>query len=348
MQEMMELKSFDGGKKRDVIIGAADIGYGYTKYGSNRKGDCGRFELRMFPSLAGLADRDSDEQSSSILSDNKNLVVVDVKGRGYKVGPDSHLNQGERSLSEKYIESDEHYALLKGALAYSNSNFYDVYVVGLPVTHMRNTSKINTLKEIVKGTHKVGERNIVIKEVVILPQPMGAYMTFANGNGAYAKLKKERVLVCDPGRYTFDYYVTENGKPIDHLCGSHNFSVNRIINDISKNIGKHIGGHYDSSIRIEEAIASGVIRLKGEELAIEQFISDNTRALIRDAISRMRNSLEHVELIEKVLVCGGAANLFTKDIEESLNVKPVVFSTPIFANLKGYLIAGAIKSTAKS
>lgn len=329
------------------VIGAADVGYGYTKFGfANGNGNT-VFHLSKFPSIASTVTSGDKDPNLVRLESNHDLVEVEANGLLYSVGPDSDKSQGERVLSDSYIEQNEHLALLKGALKYSGKEHFDIYVVGLPVTHMRNRSMIENLKHAVRGEHDLGDgQTCRIDNVIVLPQPQGGYLSYAFESDQYAQLKRDRTLVLDPGHWTHDWLIVQNNSPIEHLCGSHNHSMSRILKDVSRNISNKLSFTFDSLPMLERSIESKTIRLKRQDYELQEFFTDTTYSLIKDSVQRVRNELEEVELIEHIVLCGGAGELFVDAVEECFGIKAPVSNESIFNNLKGYLLAGLLTAEA--
>jgi len=339
------MKKFDANRvvslRGGISLGAADVGYGYTKFGFNNR-DGAKFNLSMFTSRATISPEQNDTGRVRV-GGGIDVVRVKVGEKYYEVGPDSNLNQGERTLGDNYIEQPEHLALLKGALAYSKKEFFDLFVVGLPVTHMRSKEKIESLKEMVKGTHELNDGRVCeIKNVVVLPQPQGAFLSHSMCKEKW-KMKKERTLVIDPGQFTWDFFMCEGGAVVDHMCGSHNHSMNKILSDMCQNIGTEIGGHFNGMQKLEEGFGTGEIKIKQRSRKIEEFISQKTDSLIKTSVVKMANNLDDLELLDNVIICGGAGKLFKSTIEEVLGVQADVADDPIFENIRGYLLAAAIK-----
>jgi plasmid segregation protein ParM len=168
---------------QSLSVLAVDVGYGNVKF-VKRLAD-GKIERRMFPALAPahLAGTVSTHEFST----KRDTVVVRVDGNNYEVGFDvrdaiTPTNSGG-DLSDEYTKTPNYTALLYGAIAYSGADTIDCLSLGLPV-HIYNqkvpqlgTSSVTTVAQVLKnkylGKQSFGARAIEIKDVVVIPQPIG-------------------------------------------------------------------------------------------------------------------------------------------------------------------------------
>jgi len=124
-----------------------------------------------------------------------------------EVGPEVRLatdNLCATHLHDRYTETPEYLALLRGALVAMKVPEVDLLVLGLPVSHFM--AKKATIEKLDVGTHDVGSgRKVVVRKVMVLAQPQGALMYFADLHQKMASIEHEQSLVIDAGMRTFDW-----------------------------------------------------------------------------------------------------------------------------------------------
>lgn len=117
----------------EPIVRAVDLGFGNTKFITGMAGS----EVRCgcIPSLAYPSTRDP---ASLPAAERRKTLAIPINGLFYEVGPDAALatdNLRATHLHDRYVETPEYLALLRGALAMMKLPVIDVLVVGLPVSH---------------------------------------------------------------------------------------------------------------------------------------------------------------------------------------------------------------------
>ncbi|HDY85317.1 MAG TPA: PRTRC system protein D, partial [Methylophaga sp.] len=151
------------------VIRAVDVGYGNTKYIRNVID--GIAVADHFPSIV---NRPSVNKNS--FQESEDIYQVVVNGNNYEVGPgvDAALEGGVRIMHDNYIETEDYMALLYGAISQMNVDVIDLLVVGLPVDLMG--SKRAILEKILTGTHRVGNRDVQVRKVNAISQPLGGFL----------------------------------------------------------------------------------------------------------------------------------------------------------------------------
>ncbi|MDR2032800.1 MAG: hypothetical protein LBP86_11265 [Azoarcus sp.] len=116
----------------EYIVRAVDVGFGNTKYVSHLVG--GEIRCANFPSLAYPSMREPSAQPGF---ERRKTVSIPIDGLFYEVGPEVELAAGAfraTQMHDRYIETPEYLALLRGALAMMKLPVIDLLVVGLPVS----------------------------------------------------------------------------------------------------------------------------------------------------------------------------------------------------------------------
>ncbi len=190
----------------ETIVRAVDVGFGNTKYTS---GHTGRdIRCASFPSVAYPSVRDL---SAVPLSERRKTVAVPIEGLFYEVGPEVNLAADTfraTQMHDRYIETPEYRALLRGALHMMKVSTIDLLVVGLPVASF--LAKKGTLEKAMTDQHEVGAgRTVLVKKALVVAQPQGALVDYAAQHQKLKDIEQEQSLIIDPGARTFDWLVAK-------------------------------------------------------------------------------------------------------------------------------------------
>src|SRR5581483_8540103 len=137
------------GDHMEPIVRAVDVGFGNTKYVTGFAGE--DIRCAYFPSIAYPSARD---WSAVAAVERRKTVAVPIDGLFYEVGPEVHLAADTfraTQLHDRYTETPEYIALLRGALNLMKVDVIDVLVVGLPVATF--ISKKAALERAMTGRH---------------------------------------------------------------------------------------------------------------------------------------------------------------------------------------------------
>lgn len=325
--------------KKDPIIRAIDLGWGWTKY-SSQDPVSGEMEYKSFPSLAprhmGL------DLSSSVLG-QRETVVVSVDGTDYEVGPDAgdlDSNDSTRNLNDQYIHTDQYRAVFLGALHYVGELEIDLLVVGLPLSNMQAAAK---LKEMMIGTHKVNsERTVVVKDALVLPQPLGGlyYCLSQKDKEEFEFLSEEMNLVIDPGFLTYDFIISNGEKLIESRSSAHPGGVSKILRAIAESVSQKFGIRYDNLTAIDRGLRRRKIKINGEVESLEEHIR-NTKSVLEGSVNFMKNRVGDGSDIDNIILLGGGASVFRRTIEAYYpKHKLIVLEDGQLANVIGFQLAG--------
>ncbi len=160
----------------DYVVRAVDVGFGNTKYISNAVN--GEIRCASFPSIAYTSMRESSTQPGF---ERRKTVSIPVNGLFYEVGPEVELAADTfraTQMHDRYTETPEYMALLRGALAMMKKPAIDLLVVGLPVAAL--ATKRSALEKAVVGTHDIGSgKAVMVRKALAIARPQGALVDFA-------------------------------------------------------------------------------------------------------------------------------------------------------------------------
>ena len=340
-------------EKRKVVR-AIDVGYGNTKFVlEHQQGS--EVVCSLFPSLAPQASH-SPDLGVGVLK-RRNSVVVEVNGIRYEVGKDAHLAQDSshgRILDSTYPASDPYLALIRGAMFYMGVTSIDLLVVGLPVTNF--VAYKDTMSDRLVGTHKIPNMKkvviddddsipemieVTVKKVQVLPQPLGAFFDYSIRSNLYSEMKNQMNLLIDPGYYTLDWLLAHGIKPIEARSGGHEGGMSAILTSIADSVSKKIGARITDLSSIDTAIRTGKNpRFFGKEEDISAHVAAG-EAKARQFISVLANKVGSGIDVDNIILAGGGAEFFKEAIQEKFPKHNLIVTTdPVFANVRGFQIAG--------
>lgn len=306
---------------------AVDLGYGWTKAKS------GAAIFRQ-PSLIGEAKQLFAEQEKE-----GDLLYKGPEGE-YFVG-DLALRQSEVkyfSIKEQKAEAWVTEILLKTALGQlaPRSGFY--LVTGLPIDFYFTQKKSFTemldrfnrtefyevdIKQQLKTIAKPS-----IRQLKIVPQPLGAAMNFLLDDRGQLQRKEEakgRLLVIDLGYYTLDLLVLEGMEIGKASCSPPGLGVNTAYTLLQNYLKEKIG-KAPARYEMDRYVMAG----EYEGYNIKPLIQKAFRALA----SQIQNEIDSLNMtFSQVIVTGGAASL-AADFLELPNM--IVTKDPQLGNVSGY------------
>jgi len=322
----------------ELIVRAVDVGYGITKYITGVSGD--EIRCASFPSLAYPFPRDP---SATLGGDRRKTVAIPIGGMFYEVGPDVMLAADAfraTQIHDSYIDTPEYLALARGALRLMKVDVIDLLVVGLPVAMFG--SRKAALEKLMTGTHDVGSgKKVLVRKALAMAQPNGALIDYASQHDKVVSMENENSLVIDPGSRTFDWLVARGMKLSYKRSHSVNRGVTDILQVIADDISAEIGRPYNQLDAIDSALRAGkglAIFQKAYPLARMKPVVES---ITKQAVGAMMRRIGEIYDVQHVVLVGGGAFLFKKAIKEAFATHQILeVKEPMYANLRGYQIAG--------
>ncbi|GJI98160.1 hypothetical protein RugamoR57_48780 [Duganella caerulea] len=331
-------------KEIDVerIVRAVDVGRGNVKFIASTKNE--ELKCEMFPAEAHPTEVAHEQEGWGT---KRKTVGIPVGELIYEVGPDANLAADVFNANvlqhDRYCESDEYLALLLGAVHYMDVPSIDLLVVGLPVATFKLRKVVTSLERRIEGEHRLGSgRKVSIGKVRAVPQPVGALMSYGLQHNRLAEVRKERSLIVDPGRRTYDWLVTQGMQQIEKRSSS----VNRGMFDVLQSIADGIGRSTSSQFRDYDAIDRALRTRKRpvvfqQEYDIEQHLP-LARKIPEQAVAEMMRYVGDAGDIKNILLVGGGAFFFKPALKAAFPRHTIQeLKDPVFANVRGFQHAGA-------
>ena len=322
----------------ETIVRAVDVGFGNTKYVTGGASDeirCGYFPSVAYPSARDL--------SAVPAAERRKTVAVPIDGLFYEVGPEVNLAADTfraTQMHERYTDTPEYAALLRGALSLMKIDTIDLLVVGLPVAAF--TAKKAALEKAMVGIHEVGnDRTVTVRKALAVAQPQGALVYYASLHQKLKAMANEQSLIIDPGARTFDWLVARGMRLVQKKSHSVNRGMFDVVQAIASEISEDIGTPYRDFDAIDLALRTGkhpVIYQKPYDLSRLMPIA---RTIARQAVSSMMQWIEASYSFQNIILVGGGAFLFKKAVKEAFPKHAIhEVKDPMYANVKGFQIAG--------
>mgnify|MGYP000026372099 FL=1 len=318
-------------------VRAIDIGYGNTKYVASRSER--EIQCAMFPSLAPVA---SQLELSTGMVTTRDTVAVEVEGVKYEVGPGARLGlkaHHARILHGDYVTTPEYLALVRGALSCMQLSHVDLLVVGLPVGLMN--SKARALAARLKGRHPVGNgREVEVRHVWTLAQPLGGFLDYATRQGTYETLAEQVNLIIDPGYYTVDWLTGLGLKAMPERTGSFAGGTHAILQAIARGVSEQLGVAYTDLDAIDRALPRNRLTI-GERVIDLAPHGWPAQARVNEAVNAIANSVGDALDVHNIILVGGGARFYEAAVRRRFPApRLIVAPDPIFANVRGFQIAG--------
>lgn len=270
---------------------------------------------------------------------------VTVGGKTWVTGiHPSRFEVWERSLHSDYIQTDAYRALFYTALVLGEREEIDLLVTGLPVTQYEG--KREHLIEALKGEHTVaGKRAIMIRDVKVVPQPVGGFVDTMMGVDEETNeiLTDGRVLVVDPGHFSFDWVLIEASELQKRSSGSSTEAMSAVLETAADLIANEFGGRIDPD-KLEQALQSGKehVLLFGKKVDYAPYLDQAAQEVSEVAIEKLRTALrKEVEAIDAIVVIGGGAFWWTPIVQRLFPASKVVSpKDPLLSNAKGFFEIG--------
>jgi len=337
----------------DVVVSAIDVGYGYTKYSTGVDKE-GNISCGLFPSVAPMSPHE-DLMGDFFVS--RNTKKIESGGVLWEVGPDVYeisTRNDVRALHENFVNSEQWKVLFLGALAYQGETNIDYLVLGLPVSNM---GKRLEMEKMAKGVHKIGDLEVTIHNVMVVPQPLGALYNFAIKSGDFERFQQTNSLVVDPGYLTFDFLVTKGFSVNPHRSGARPGGMSSILNAIASSIAQTMGVDYEDLNQLDVALDlknyGGVkeerpIYIYGNKVDLNEHIK-NTVPVIDSSLNYMLNKTGDTKDISQLIMAGGPNKIFEKSIKKQFqHHKMVTLEDGIFSNVVGFMLWGMMVAFGKA
>jgi plasmid segregation protein ParM len=329
-----------------VIVGL-DVGYGNLKVAWSSHAHANSPQTALLP--AGAGPIECLPELTNGARDLCGGLEVLVDGERWVAGVDSYrLENFAREHSDQYTHSRDWTALLHAALVLVGSRRVDILVAGLPTTDFQDKAKRAALKDRLEGVHNVRpDWQVEIARAVIVPQPHGAYADhlFSRAQAGKAPVTGDIVtLILDPGHYSTDWLIVENGSMRGRSSSSSLKAGRQILVEASRDLAAAQQRRVDPE-RLESAVRRKLpsLRVPGVgDVDYRPHLERAGAAVIEQVLKEVQASIgAQRDNIHEVLLAGGGAELFEPHVKQSLPKADLIMSaSPVLANARGFWATG--------
>jgi plasmid segregation protein ParM len=335
--------------KKSIVVKALDVGYGFTKYTTGLD-ENGNITCDLFPSIAAISPQ---EEMGGDFFVARNTKVIESGGLFWEVGPDvGDIKSANdvRALHENFINSEQWKVLFLGALAYMDEDVIDYLVLGLPVSDMKRAEEV---KKLAQATHNINGKEITVKNVFVIPQPLGTLYNYAIRENKFERFINSNTLVVDPGYLTFDFLVTKGFSVNSHRSGARPGGMSSILNAIAGSISKEHGTEFEDLEQIDSVLKIHLPKSKDDVRTVSLYGKDidltphikNTVPVIESSMNYMLQKIGTSKDINQIVMGGGPNRIFDKSIKKQFgNHEVMALDDGIFANVIGFLLWGLMTS----
>ncbi len=320
------------------VVRAVDVGFGHTKLVTGVVGT--EIRCASFPSVCYPIARDSTKVAAI---ERRATMCIPIGGLYYEVGPDIAL-AGDAfrpsQMHDRYTDTPEYLALLRGALRMMKVGEIHLLVVGLPVA--LHAARKAALERAMTGTHDVGGgRRVAVRKVLAVAQPQGALVRFASVAGKMDRIGEEQSLVIDPGYRTFDWVVARGVRFVQKRSHSVPRGVADVLQMMASEITVDIGVQYRDLDAIDTALLTG----KGPMVYQKAYDLRRTLPMVEkiagQAVSSMMHWIGDPTGFHNIVMAGGGVHLFRNAVKAAFpRQRILVLKDAMYANVRGYQIAG--------
>lgn len=321
-------------------IAAIDIGYSNLKV--MWRGLDGIVRKALRPSgAAPLSDMPSQGSSADLCG---GTLVELPSGEGWVAGVSHRAPQETaRVLDASYPHSDAYLANFLAGLSLTRLTQIDHLVTGLPVTNFYQGERggAASLRTRLMGTHRIGPNHeVTVKDVNVLPQPVGACLATA-GEIDDLKSMTKRILVLDPGFYSFDFVVID-GLAVRHKSsGSSMHASSTVLASAAAAMARDTATKI-SRETLEQMIQRGEVlaTIPGRGIDVQSYLDVSARTVARQVANEVLASLRaEVDGFDAIVLAGGGASMFLKHLAPLFAPTPIfVPRDPVMANAIGYFL----------
>ncbi|MFC6674036.1 plasmid stability protein StbA [Marinobacterium aestuariivivens] len=326
-----------------MFVLGLDIGYSNLKIAMGSKAE--GMSTRILPAGAGSIDLMPRTVNAGLGTD---FLQVHIDGQKWASGVEPDRLQGwERELHKDYKSTDVYKALFYAALLMSEQHEIDVLVTGLPVNQANSEAQRKELAAFLLGEHKITpKREVLVKDVVVVPQPAGAYMDIVHDTddeGVLEAIQEGKTVVIDPGFYSVDWVALVAGEIHYRSSGTSLKAMSRVIQVANELIHDEHGGAPGIE-KIEKAIRTGkgMTYLFGQKIDLSEYMSQAAHTVTREALTSMRKTMREDGMnADVVLLAGGGASDYAEAARELFPKSRIIESKDaVLSNARGFWHCG--------
>jgi len=329
-----------------MILGM-DIGYSNLKLVYGDPQAPGQKTACVLPSGAGPIERVNKTIMGDVPPD---VLQVKVGEELWAAGVAHHrLAHTVRQLHKDYPSSQAYQALFHASLLQVGVPVIDRLVTGLPVSQYYDQKYRQALQKRLTGKHDVApDTTVEVKEVIIMPQPVGGYLHFISTNKQASAADDSVLAIVDPGFFSFDWTIFEHGDLLEHQGGTDLAAVSSIFEEAGKLLrSAHNIGDTVPMSRLEANMREGrdKMHIGRKRVSTAKQISEAANKVADDAFAALKLSARRHDVnLNLMHLVGGGAALYEEAAHRHFPDCAIsVDSEPVLANAYGFYTYGERK-----
>ncbi len=178
----------------------------------------------------------------------------------------------------------------------SGAPVIDRLVTGLPSQSILGQAVHTELKDQLTGVHKLNSKvSVEVKEVLVVPQPIGAYMDTTQNvkdDGSLELIANGQTLVLDPGFFSVDWVTIVGGSLATESCGTSFDGVSVILEKNCLLLSAEYAGTVNFS-KLEKSVVEGKrqIASSGAMRDFTEFLEKAIQDHAPRSVNAMQNDL---------------------------------------------------------
>jgi plasmid segregation protein ParM len=222
-------------------------------------------------------------------------------------------------------------------------------VIGLPVHQFLDAAFRTALESALSGVHTIiAGRQIEVAKVKVMSQPTGAYMSLmamaTSNQSLMDQINHGRIVILDPGFFSTDYILIEQGKQISSRSGTTLQAMSRYLEAVAKSIRTQTG--FGVSINtLEYVIRANLdfIFVGGHRVLLAEHANAGQAEVVEQALKTLTAAIrsEGGTFCDVLMLTGGGAASFEAATRKAFPTTTVVVpSDPVLCNAFGFWLAG--------
>lgn len=282
---------------------------------------------------------------ASITSSEESGFKVVVSGEEYLAGVEQSIIDGwERILSTEYPFTDDYTALFYASLIATGRETIDTLVTGLPVEQCADKPYKARLEDKLKGRHEVRPGQfVIVKNVLVIPQPVGAYVDYLMSCDDPVIVRASRVLVIDPGFFSVDFCAIDKGNFDKASSDSSQEAMSVLLEEAGKLITEDHGRPFDLA-SLEDAVRGDMqVPVFGKMVNLAPYLTLAATNVAESVMRKIRQNLRRskVQGADFTLLAGGGADLYKRSASTIMEGSQVVTAyDPVITNARGFFEYG--------
>lgn len=305
-----------------MFCAGIDIGYSNFKGFYGRKGDnknkprqvvkpVGACPMRYMPkSISGSSEL--DEHIKVLLGDETWACGIEP----------GKIQNWSRELHANYPKTDTYKALMLMGLLLSEQRTIDRVVTGLPVQQYIDGEHKKAIANKLEGEHQITDDIVIeVGSCSIVPQPIGAYihtLVTARSESHVELLERGKVVVIDPGHYSLDWILLDEGAVLDQACGTNEKAMSHLLEEVCREIQLKIG-KCPKAEKVETALRKRhqTILSFGKSIELAPFLEKASLKTVEESLRDLQRSMRKGDTdVDAVIITGGGTRFYKEPVKE--------------------------------